>query len=835
MKKISNHLHKIKDLKNIDWRKVDFKEGARKIRSVPPKKIILGLVGFFAACLIALTLLTVYYIFTLPTVDEIQRREITESTKIYDRTGNQLLYEVYDEEKRTVIPWETIPEIVKKATISIEDKNFYQHQALDLKAFVRMLLANLTRGFGTQGGSTITQQLAKNAFLTREKTLTRKIKEAILAYRIEQIYTKDQILNLYLNIIPYGQNAYGIEAASEVYFGKHASDLTLSEASLLAALPQAPSYYSPWGSHTDELENRRRYVLKQMQENGYITEDQRQYAATHPPIIKDKPVKAQFALAPHFTIYVQDYLNNKYGEDFVSRSGLKVITTIDADIQNIANETVKAYADRNTADYGGHNAAMIVEDPKTGQILAMVGSKGYSAKSEPQGCISGKSCEFEGQFNIVTQGLRQPGSSFKPFVYMLSFIQGFTPDTILYDVPTEFSQRPECAGVPDYSNENKNCYHPQNYDMTFRGPITMKESLAESLNIPAVKTLHLVGLDEMMQFASKLGFTTLKDKDRFGLSLVLGGGEVKMTEMANAYSTLAAEGISHKQSIILKVEDKNGRVLEQYEDDAKQVTDPNYPRLINSILSDRNLRAPLFHGSLNLTEVPGYQIALKTGTTNNYVDAWTFGYTPNLVLGVWAGNNDRTPLQKKGGSILAAVPMWHAAMEQMVQLRPNETFTEPTPVTADIPMLRGQLDKNNLHTILYFLGRTNDGQYPNWEAAVQNWISSHTIQDINMGSSYSQNQELSNQTQNIDLISPLNGSFISGETKAILRTTIPDVQKISLYINGNLVNEGNLNNGYYESPAFSNYNSLFNQQNLIKLVITNNNGESQEQQVIVYK
>lgn len=835
MKKISAHFQKIKDLNNIDWKNIDLKKGVKKIKSIPPKKIILGILGFFAACVIILTLLTIYYILTLPTVDEIQRREITESTKIYDRTGNQLLYEVYDEEKRTVIPWDTIPDIVKKATISIEDKGFYQHPALDFKAFIRMLVANLTRGFGTQGGSTITQQLAKNAFLTGEKTITRKIKEAILAYRIEQIYSKDQILNLYLNIIPYGQNAYGIEAASEVYFGKHAKDLTLSEASLLASIPQAPSYYSPWGYHTDELENRRRYVLKQMQDNGYITEDQRQYAATHPPIIKDKPVKAQFALAPHFTIYVQDYLNNKYGEDFVSRSGLKVITTIDANIQGIANKAVKDYADKNTADYGGHNAAMIVEDPRTGQILAMVGSKGYVSKSEPEGCISGKSCEFEGQFNIVTQGLRQPGSSFKPFVYMLAFIQGFTPDTILFDVPTEFSQKPECNSVPNYSNDNKNCYHPQNYDLTFKGPITMKESLAQSLNIPAVKTLHLVGLDEMMQFASKLGFTTLKDKNRFGLSLVLGGGEIKMTEMASAYSILAAEGISHKQAMILRIEDKNGRVLESYNDDSKQIVDPNYPRLINSILSDRNLRASLFHGSMNLTEVPGYQIALKTGTTNNYIDAWAFGYTPNLVLGVWAGNNDRTPLQKKGGSILAAVPMWHAAMEQMVQSRPNETFTEPIPVTSDIPMLRGQLDKSNLHTILYFLDRTGDGQYQNWEAGVQSWILSHTIGDVNMSSSYSQTEETLNQTSNIDLISPLNGTFINNDTKVMIKVSTPNIQKISLYINGNLANEGNLNNGYYESPAFINYNSLLNQQNSIRIVLTTTDGKNQEQEIIVYK
>ncbi len=833
MKRIHEHLRKIKNIKNIN-----IKESVEKIKTLPKKKIILSVLGVFVAGIIFLTLLTVYYIFTLPTLDEISRREITESTKIYDRTGNQLLYEVYDEEKRTVISWEEIPDIVKKATISIEDENFYEHQAIDFKAFIRMLFANLTKGFGTQGGSTITQQLAKNAFLTKEKTITRKIKEAILAYRIEKLYSKDEILNLYLNIIPYGQNAYGIEAASQVYFNKHAEDLSLSEASLLAAIPQAPSYYSPWGSHTDELENRRRYVLKQMLKNGHIDEQTREYAATHPPIIKDKPVKAQFALAPHFTIYVQDYLNNKYGEDFVSRSGLKVITTIDSNLQKIANETVKDYADKNTADYGGYNAAMIAEDPKTGQILAMVGSKGFSTKSEPEGCVSGKTCKFEGQFNIVTQGLRQPGSSFKPFVYMQAFIQGFTPDTILFDVPTEFSQKPECSGIPSYSNEDRNCYHPQNYDFTFSGPISMKEALARSLNIPAVKTLHLVGLSDMMKFASELGFTTLKDKDRFGLSLVLGGGEVKMIEMAKAYSVLAADGVIHKQSIILKIEDKNGRTLESYDDESKQVVDPNYPRLINSILSDRNLRSPLFHGSLYLTEVPGYQIALKTGTTNNYVDAWAYGYTPNLVLGVWAGNNDRTSLQKKGGSILAAIPMWHAAMEQMVKIRTSESFIEPSPLSADLPILRGQLDRENIHTILYYLDRLNDGQYPNWEAGVQNWLSSHSITNITTSEptySYTPGQESDIFSQNIEFISPINGAFINENTKVMVKINSLNVSRVGLYINNNLVNEGNINNGYYESPSFVNYNSLLNQQNSIRIVITTLDGKTEEREVIVFK
>lgn len=810
------------------------------------KKIIFLLFGLLIAGGLIIASAFAYFSATLPTIDEISRREVTESTKIYDRTGEKLLFEVYEEEKRTVLPFEKIPDVMKKATIAVEDKNFYTHSALDLRAFTRVVFINLTRGFGSQGGSTITQQLAKNAFLTREKTVVRKIKELILSYRIEHIYSKDEILGLYLNLIPYGQNAYGVEAASQVYFGKKAEDLNLSEAAMLASLPQAPSYYSPWGTHSSELEERRLYVLGRMRVEGYIDEQQEAYAASHRPEIKDRPIKAEFALAPHFTTYVNDYLSAKYGEEFVSRSGLRVITTLDAELQETANRVVKEYAERNTADYGGHNAALIAEDPKTGQILAMVGSKDFSTQPEPKGCTPGSDCRFEGQFNVVTQGLRQPGSSFKPFVYMTAFSKGFTPETILFDVPTEFApNRPECPGVPDYNDENTRCYHPQNYDLTFSGPLTMKESLARSINITAVKTLYLAGLDETLKVAENIGITTLKDRSRFGLSLVLGGGEVKMTEMATAYSTLATDGIKHKQAFILKIEDKNGRVLEEYEDKAEQVVDPNYPRMINSILSDRNLRSELFHASLYLTEVPGYQIALKTGTTNNYVDAWAFGYTPNLVVGAWAGNNDRTPLQRKGSSILAAIPMWHAFIEEAVKKRPNESFIEPQPVSADIPILRGELDRTNVHNILYFLNRLDDPQYQNWEEGVQGWLKNNlnssifeSLQSHNSGLQISEGITGSNTLPGITLISPKNGDFIGEDSKveALLRSDSP-IQKIGLYLNGNLVGEaiGGGTEINYQSLPLGIFSGQLKQQNVLKLRIADAEGKISEKEIIVYR
>lgn len=760
------------------------------------KKIFIWVAGVILTSVSLGFLGFVYLSRNLPTAGEITGHELIESTKIYDRTGENLLYEIHGEEKRTYLSAEEIPDTARQATIAIEDNNFYEHKALDFKAMVRAFIVDIQKGYKAQGGSTITQQVAKNSFLTPEKSIIRKLKELVLAYRIEQAYSKDEILNLYLNLVPYGQNAYGIESASQIYFGKPAKELNLSEVSILAAIPQAPSYYSPWGSHTVELEDRRQYVLSRMKDLGMIDEQQYRSAAAERPKVMPQPKGASFALAPHFIMHVQEYLNDKYGEDFVSKAGLKITTTLDVSLQEIANKAVKEGADRNTDLYAGHNGALIAMDPKNGQVLAVVGSKDYFSDSEPAECVPGTSCRFEGNFDVTTQGLRQPGSSFKPFVYLAAFTQGFTPDTILFDVPTEFSAgNPNCPAIPDYNNASSECYHPQNFDHTFRGPITMKESLAQSINVTAVKTLYLSGFNDTVSLAEKLGITTLKDKSRIGLSLVLGGGEVKPIEMVRAYSALANDGIGNPPVFILKAEDKNGKTLEEFKDKSERVVEANYTRLINDILSDRELRSPLFQSSLNLTGVSGYQIAMKTGTTDDYVDAWTFGYTPNLAVGVWAGNNNRHPLEQRGSSILAAVPIWHSFISEAVKLRPNETFPRPEAIQAQIPVLRGELDRKNPHNILFYLNRLSDHQYPNWEEGVQNWLKHNILPEIS-APTYSYSGE-SNQPAavgagpKINIFYPKNGDFIL--SNPVVRAQISSnaqISKAELYINDKLIDTG---------------------------------------------
>lgn len=805
-------------------------------------KKIAAIAGIALASLALIgALIVIYFSRNLPTVEQMSSREVTESTKIYDRTGEFLLYEIHGEEKRTNLSADQIPDIIRKATIAIEDSSFYEHSAFDIKGIMRAVFVDIVEGRKAQGGSTITQQLAKKAFLTDEKTFTRKIKELILAYRIEKAYSKDEILNLYLNQIPYGNNAYGIEAASQMYFGKSAKDISLSEASMLAAIPNAPSYYSPWGSHISELEDRRQYVLKRMADLGYIDEQQKASAISQRPNVLPQPKKSSFAIAPHFVMYVQEQLNKKYGEDFVSTGGLKVITTLDKGLQDMAMKAVEDGAERNTKLYEGHNAALVAEDPKTGQILAMVGSKNYFSPSEPAGCIEGKNCYFEGNFNVAAQGLRQPGSSFKPFVYMESFIKGFTPDSILFDVPTEFSVKDDCPAIPNYSDINSNCYHPQNYDHLFRGPIMMKDSLAQSINVTAVKTLYLAGIDDVLSLAERFGISTFKDKASVGLSLVLGGGEVKLTDMVSAYSTLATEGIRHNQTTILKVEDKNGKVLEEYKDESERVIDEQYPKLINDILSDRDLRAPLFQSSLNQTEVPGYQVALKTGTTNNYIDAWVYGYTPNMVVGVWAGNNNRYPLQQKGGSVLAAVPIWHAFASEAFKTKASELFNKPDPVASAIPMLRGELDATNPHNILYYLNRLDDPQYPKWEEGVQQWLRINKITSLTAPTySYSEGETvpiIGSGSVMISLNSLKNGDFVRVPTDLIanISSSGPQIKKVEFYLNNNLLDSriGDLGANY--QFIFHIDPNILKSQNKAVIRITDASNNQTEEEIILYK
>jgi len=769
---------------------------------------------------------------SLPDPEAIVDIQVSQSTKIYDREGKFLLYEIYGEEKRTIINSDEIPDIVRQATISIEDDSFYEHPAFDWRGVTRAIFVNIIRGRVDQGGSTITQQLAKNAFLTNEKTISRKVKELILAVRLEKEYTKDEILDLYLNQIPYGGNAYGIEAASRVFFDKSASELTLNEVVLLAALPRSPSYYSPWGSHVDELVERKNFVLKRMRELGYIDDEQLASASESMPDIIDQPETGIFA--PHFVMYVQDYLREKYGEDALRTDGFKVITTLDKNMQEIAEDAVLGGVKRNSELYGGENSALIALDPQTGQVLAMVGSKDYFSDPVPEGCEPGVNCRFEGNFNVATQGLRQPGSALKPFAYLTAFERGFAPDTIIWDVPTEFAAA--CPGVVDFNNRNLSCYHPQNFSLRFSGPITMKEALAQSINVPSVKTLYLAGLQNTIDTVSKLGITTLNDPARLGLSLVLGGGEIKLIELAGAYASLAADGVYRKPASILKIENADGDVLEEYRDDGVQAVAPQGVRLINDILSSVELRSPLYSASLPLTQVYGHQVALKTGTTNDFVDAWAFGYTPSLTVGVWAGNNNRDPLTNRGGSVLAAVPIWHSFASRALEGKPLKTFERPAPVITDNPVLSGQLIKNSLHTILYHIGRRDDPQFLNWETGVQNWLRSNAV-DQNRFDFVDEPMGGSGGGIDIDALSPESGSFVVGDSVEVnfKISSERNISRIELFLNGNLIDEAGERSADRFIYSFDVKASVLDLQNLVTIRVTDDDGFSQEDEIIFFK
>lgn len=684
------------------------------------RKFLMGFVLLLAALIIggAITILT--FAKDLPTREQILNREVTQSTKIYDRTGQILLYEISGGEKRTVIPLDQIPQFVQDATLTMEDANFYHEGAVSVTGIMRAIWVDITHGGVVQGGSTITQQLAKNAFLTQERTFTRKIKELLLAFRLDQEYSKDQILELYFNEIPYGPNIYGIESASQAYFGKQTKDLSMAQSAILVAIPKAPSRYSPWGAHVDELMARQKLVLQTMYKNGKITQDQLNQASAEK--IGFATPKPNGILAPHFVMAVQDYLASRYGEDVVRGGGLKVITTLDMNMQTEAEKAVAEGAARNTANYGGKNAALVAEDPKTGQILAMVGSKDYF------------NIEDQGNFNVATQGLRQPGSALKPFIYMAGFEKGFTDETTLFDVPTEFSGNSACPAIPKYTDTNKKCFHPRDFE-PFQGPISARNALAQSVNIAAVKMLYMVGLNRAVQVLNDFGLHTLTDPNQYGLSLTLGGGAVHLYDLVGAYSGLAQNGVRHDQTMVLEVRGPRGDVLETYNDKSEQIFGANDVSIVNDILSDPNARSGLFQNSLGLTIFPGYDVALKTGTSNDYVDTWSMGYTPNLVVGIWAGNNDNKPMHKNGSSILAAVPIWSAFMRSVINSTTPEAFQKPDVNYPDKPILRGEYVINGqIHSELYWINKddpagptpsnpASDPQFDNWETAVQNWFS----------------------------------------------------------------------------------------------------------------
>lgn len=603
--------------------------------------------GFVALVGVALVVtLFIWFAKDLPSPDKINARMSAQSTQIFDRNG-KLLYEIHGDQNRILANWDEIPDNVKNATVAVEDKNFYKEGGFSITGLGRAVLGVITGNHSLGGGSTITQQYVKNSLLTNEYSFVRKIKELILATEIDQRYTKQDILKMYLNEIPYGSNAYGIKVAAKTYFNKDMKDLTLAEAATLTAMPQAPTYYSPFGTHKADLMNRKDMILNLMADQKYITKDQAAAGKKEVLTFSNNPYGS--ITAPHFVEYVREQLVEKYGENMVDTGGLKVYTTLDIQKQQFAEEAVATNVDKNKSRYNASNAGLVAMDPKSGQILAMVGSRDFFNPN------------IDGNVNVALAD-RQPGSSFKPFAYATLFKQdNWGPGSFLYDLRTDFG-----GG-----------YIPQNYSGGFWGPVTIRTALQNSLNIPAVKTVYMAGLDNTIATAHAMGITTLNDPSKYGLSIVLGAGEVKLLDMTNAYGVFANQGVKQDPTWMMRIEDNKGKVIEEYKDKTgKRVLDPQVSYLMSNVLSDDASRAQTFGAGSALT-LPGRPAAAKTGTTNSYKDAWTLGYTPSLVAGVWSGNNDGTPMSSGGGAF-AAAPIWHDFMVKALAGTPVEQFARPS-------------------------------------------------------------------------------------------------------------------------------------------------------------
>ena len=674
-----------------------------------------------------------WYSKDLPEPGKIMDRSVALSAKIYDRDEEVMLYEVHGAENRTLISIDDIPQHVIDATIAIEDKNFYNHQGISLWGIIRGQIMPRLQGKRSQGGSTLTQQFVKNAILTDERKVSRKIKEWILSYQIEKKYDKRQILEFYFNEIPYGGSVYGVEAASHYYFGKPVAEITIAEAAILAALPQAPTKYSPYGSHKDVLIGRQHTIINLMEEQGYITEEQVEEAKEQELVFKKR---AENIKAPHFVMYVRELLEQEYGTSVVEQSGWTVVTSLDWEAQEKAEAAIEEIAESNEENFAANNAALVSLDADTSQIIAMVGSKDYFND------------EIDGQVNVAISE-RQPGSSMKPLAYLAAFAKGFRPETIIFDVVTNFSS----AGKD---------YIPQNYDGETRGPVSLRQALAGSLNIPAVKTLYLAGVYNTLDLAADFGYTTLDERDRYGLSLVLGGGEVKLLEHVNAYATMAREGIYKDTVAILEIKDAKGNTIEDNRDNkGRRVIDKEPVRVLNDVLSDNGARAYMF-GENNYLTLGERPVAAKTGTTNDYRDAWTIGFTPNIATGVWVGNNDNTAMGEGASGSSVAAPIWNKYMRTVTEGTSIESFKKHDQGECTKPMVCGELggkteveiDKRSgklateytpytdretkkyfeVHNILYYVNTNDplgeplsdpsaDPQYILWEEPVIDWAS----------------------------------------------------------------------------------------------------------------
>lgn len=624
--------------------------------------VVAGVFGF--------GILLAWYAKDLPRPDRVRRVEGL-STVVLDRTG-ETIYDIFEAENRIPVKFEDMPLALRQATIAVEDKDFYKHQGLSTSGIFRAFLNIITlRSF--QGGSTLTQQLVKNVLLTNERTLTRKLKEAVLATQIERKYTKDEILQMYLNEAPYGGTAVGVEAAAKYYFNKHAKELTVPECVVLAGLPQSPSMYTPFGKDPKAYVARTQHVLRRMRDDGYISQAQETELRKQIETIKFTGSGDESLKAPHFVAYVKELLIEKFGRKAVDAGGLKVTTTLDLALQTKAQAIVKEEVDK-IKYLKATNGAAVVLDPKTGEILTMVGSKDYAA-TESGGY----------KFNVATQGLRQPGSTMKPITYAAALKKGYTAATMLMDVETKYPS----------GDTTKPEYNPKNYDLKYRGPIQLRYALANSVNTVAVKVSALVGVRDSLRTAFDMGLTTLEPTEenlkRIGLSLTLGGGEVRLLELTGAFGVFATGGFRQESVAILKVEDAKGKVLYEYKTPtARRAMPADVCYIISSILSDNDARKAVF-GERSYLYIPGRTAAVKTGTTDDKRDNWTVGYTPSVVVGVWVGNNDNSAMnQQLASGVTGAAPIWNRIIREALAKKPDEPFSRPdTVVEAEVDAFGG--------------------------------------------------------------------------------------------------------------------------------------------------
>ncbi len=823
-----------------------------KIRKIWRKIwIYLFSLGFISLGIITLWIST----FKMPDLKSFDERSVSQSTKIYDRTGEFLLFDLNRDIKRKVVTNEEISRYVKDAAVAIEDESFYKHGGIKITAIIRAVIANLTGGSFSQGGSTITQQVIKNSLLTSEKAISRKMKEWVLALRLEKTFSKEEILTIYLNESPYGGTIYGVEEAARTFFNKSALEVSLAEAAYLAAIPNAPTYYSPYGNNKDKLDQRKNLVLKKMLDNNLISNTDYKKALEEEVLFQAR--EGNSIKAPHFVDYIREYLENKYGEKMIREGGLKIITTLDYKLQIKAEEVVKKYAFENKAKYDAENASLVAVDPKTGDILVMVGSRDYFDK------------EIDGNYNVAIAE-RQPGSTFKPFVYATAFNKGYTPETVVFDLPTEFQTNCTAQGQPTGSASASDCYMPQNYDDKYIGPITLRDALAQSRNVPAVKTLYLTGITESINLARSMGIKSLANKDRYGLTLVLGGGEVSPLEITSAYSVFANEGIKNNYTSILKIENSQGEILEERILKSERVLSAETANKISDILSDNVARTPAY-GANSTLYFKDRPVAVKTGTTNDYRDVWIIGYTPNLAVGAWAGNNNNKSIDKKVAGMVIA-PMWRAFMDEVINDFPVEYFNSPEPTSKEIkPVFRGvwqgydffTIDKISgklateftpeetkqdifipeVHNILYWVNKAdphgavpvnpaNDPQFKNWEYSVQQWLRTQYIPTPIRPTEYD-DVHIPNRSPKINILNPNPQTNYSFEEKITIQTSISTtypVSKVDFYINNNYIGSSSVH-PFLFSFTPKEINSI-QEKNTLKVVVIDsvfNKGEVTEE------